>query len=186
MQHQSRPRRGALYAFLDNTYVTTSPDRTAQAFRSLQAVHKTHANIDLHLAKPRHGTQLERSRPDCAKLSVGARTTRRPGLATPRCPRNSSGSWYWARPWAAPHMCRRLCSPSAKRAIRCWTISWACRTCKARGCYSSCAGPRAPIFSRPKLRSSLPASMMRRSHGAWPTGWPFFLSQSARNHSSEA
>ena len=39
------------YAFLDDTCVTTSPDRTAQAFRSLQAALKTHANIDLHLGK---------------------------------------------------------------------------------------------------------------------------------------
>ena len=40
-----------LYAFLEDTYVTTSRDRTAQAFRSLQAALKTHANIDLHLGK---------------------------------------------------------------------------------------------------------------------------------------
>ena len=76
----------------------------------------------------------------------------------------------WARPWAAPLLCRRLCSPSAKRTMRCWTKSRACQTCKARGCYSSCAGPRAPIvgcaFSRPKLRSSLPAGMMQQSRGA--------------------
>ena len=66
-------------------------------------------------AKPRHGTQLERSRLHCAIMSVGARTTRRPGLATPRCSRNSRDPWYQTPLGSAAYVHAAL---QSKREVR--------------------------------------------------------------------
>ena len=43
----------ALYAFLDDIYVTGHPDRTADQFRILQDSLRQHANIQVHLGKTR-------------------------------------------------------------------------------------------------------------------------------------
>ena len=86
-----------LYAFLDDTYVTTSPDRTAQALRSLQAALKTHANIDLHWGKIKGiSVFLRRSGPGSGSGRVRVRIRSGPGPAGSGS-RSGSGSGVLVR-----------------------------------------------------------------------------------------
>ena len=164
-----------LYAFLDDTYVVSLPDRTAPA---LDLLGSSRANVDLHLGKTTRAWNAAGEAP--------------PGLNA-RVPAGPSDPPVWVRDWALPAESQGLVvlgTPMGSDAFiqatlraklddhekkkkkknwttmrLCWPASPPFLTCRSPGCFY--AATTSCGFCRQALQANSHGVTMQQSSDAW-------------------
>ena len=165
----------ALYAFLDDIYVTGLPEHTVGQFAIVREALARHANIQVHLGKTRAWNSAGEEPPGLLEAPPPPRRTprTRAGRGTGPSQPPSKAWWSWAAALAAATSSPRSSPNDCRSRTACCHGSLGCLNCSPRG--SSCSTaqhPAARTYYEPwqTPQSSLPSTMLP-SGAAWQHCW---------------
>ena len=130
-----------LFAFMDDIYVSSTPDRTEALHQSLDRQMWDHARIRLHQGKTQWNSGVAPEGWD--RLTAAARTSDPSGVVWKSLPASEQGLKILGTPLGIQNTCTTNSVGPVWTTDCCWNAFQQCRIFNQRGCCSFCAGTRA-------------------------------------------
>ena len=144
--HAQRLPTERLYAFLEDVYITSNPERTVPALHIAQETLGTRANVQVHLGKTRAWNAAGEEPPGLVAAVPVAAHEPPAGPATGHCRRPSKASSFSAAPSVAASSWLPRWQKGVPSMTSSWPVSLPCRTCRLL--LLLCAAPRCQYLLR--------------------------------------